>query len=414
MRLSNGPLQIDGLSRRVAAAVAERIGPGWSIGIRGSSLELDRENALSLRFSGLDIRNPQGALVVRAPLALVSLDLWGLLRLNLQPRSIEFRETQTTALVHRDGSIAFAASEANHPVDIEPHTPPSVDGVRGSVSPLSAAIASIFGVVLDSSGVVGALDRARVTDARLRLIDEDGHERAVFARVNGLFGRDPVNGTRNFELRLDGPHGEWRFGGSLRDGGASQERSGVITLDDLPVTDLLLLSGQSGLPLTTDLKVSARADVSLAAGRIKTMSAKLHTGDGTFLIEEKDFNPVTVESLDAALDWDEAGRVMSLDRAGLSRRRQCRAPDGHVDGEARRRRPGLDRDPGEPRRHPARRDAAGRAGEDRRDGCAALRPGRRHRHRRAEPVRPGGDGGDHRDDRHHRRRWRPHAPHRRP
>ena len=184
--------------------------------------------------------------------------------------------------------------------------------MRGSVSPLSAAIASIFGVVLDSSGVVGALDRARVTDARLRLIDEDGHERAVFARVNGLFGRDPVNGTRNFELRLDGPHGEWRFGGSLRDGGEGQERSGVITLDDLPVTDLLLLSGQSGLPLTTDLKVSARADVSLAAGRIRTMNAKLHTGDGTFLIEEKDFNPVTVESLDAALDWDEAGRVMAL------------------------------------------------------------------------------------------------------
>nr|WP_276592342.1 MULTISPECIES: DUF3971 domain-containing protein [unclassified Methylobacterium] len=312
LRLSNGPLQIDGLSRRVAAAVAERIGPGWSIGIRGSSLELDRENALSLRFSGLDIRNPQGDLVVRAPLALVSLDLWGLLRLNLQPRSIEFRETQTTALLHRDGSIAFAASEANHPVDIQPHTPPSVDAVRGSVSPLSAGIASIFGIVLDPSGVVGALDRARITDARLRLIDEDGRERAVFARVNGLFGRDPANGSRTFELRLDGPHGEWRFGGSLRDGGEGQERSGIITLDDLPVTDLLLLSGQSGLPLTTDLKVSARADVKLAAGRIQAMTARVHTGDGTFLIEEKDFNPVTVESLDANLDWDEAGRVMAL------------------------------------------------------------------------------------------------------
>ncbi|MCB4801322.1 DUF3971 domain-containing protein [Methylobacterium brachiatum] len=317
LRLSNGPLQIDALSRRVAAAVAERIGPGWSIAIRGSSLELDRENALSLRFSGLDIRNPQGDLVVRAPLALVSLDPWGLLHLNLQPRSIEFRETQTTALVHRDGSIAFAASEANHPVDIEPHTLPSVDDARGKVSPLSATVASIFGVVLDSSGIVGALDRARLTDARLRLIDDDGRERAVFARVNGLFGRDPVNGTRNFELRLDGPHGEWRFGGSLREGGEGQEgtehaRSGVITLDDLPVPDLLLLSGQSGLPLTTDLKLSARADVSLAGGRIKTMSAKVHTGDGTFLIEEKDFNPVTVESLDATLNWDEAGRVMSL------------------------------------------------------------------------------------------------------
>jgi len=208
IRLSNGPMRIDGLSAAVAKAVAERIGPGWSIALRGSSLELDRENALALRFTGLDIRNPQGALVVRAPLALVSLDPWGLLTLSLKPRSIEFRDTQTTALVHKDGSIAFAASEAAQPVDIEPHTPPSVDAARGNVSPLSAALASIFGVVLDPGGVVGALDRARITDARMRLIDDDGRERAVFARVNGLFGRDPVNGTRSFELRLDGPHGE--------------------------------------------------------------------------------------------------------------------------------------------------------------------------------------------------------------
>ena len=311
IRLSNGPMRIDGLSAAVAKAVAERIGPGWSIALRGSSLELDRENALALRFTGLDIRNPQGALVVRAPLALVSLDPWGLLTLSLKPRSIEFRDTQTTALVHKDGSIAFAASEAAQPVDIEPHTPPSVDAARGNVSPLSAALASIFGVVLDPGGVVGALDRARITDARMRLIDDDGRERAVFARVNGLFGRDPVNGTRSFELRLDGPHGEWRFGGSLHENGEGA-RSGRISLDDLPVTDLLLLAGQSGLPLTTDLKLSARADVALKNGAITTMSAKVHTGEGTFLIEEKDFNPVTIEDLSATLDWDEAARTMAL------------------------------------------------------------------------------------------------------
>ncbi len=311
IRLSNGPMRIDGLSASVAEAVAERIGPGWSIAIRGSSLELDRENALALRFTGLDIRNPQGALVVRAPLALVSLDPWGLLRLSLQPRSIEFRDTQTTALVHKDGSIAFAASEAAHPVDIEPHTPPSVDAARGTVSPLSAALASIVGVVLDPGGVVGALDRARITDAKMRLIDDDGRERAVFAKVNGLFGRDPVNGTRSFELRLDGPHGQWRFGGSLHENGDGA-RSGRITLDDLPLTDLLLLAGQSGMPLTTDLKLSARADVALVNGRVTTMTAKVHTGDGMFLIEEKDFNPVTIDDLTATLSWDEAARTMAL------------------------------------------------------------------------------------------------------
>ena len=80
-------------------------------------------------------------------------------------------------------------------------------------------------------------------------------------------------------------------------GAAARERTGIITLDDLPVTDLLLLSGQSRLPVDTDLKLSAKADVALDGGRIETHDAEVRTGDGNFLIEEKDFNPVTVESL---------------------------------------------------------------------------------------------------------------------
>ncbi|RZK89491.1 MAG: hypothetical protein EOO66_15935, partial [Methylobacterium sp.] len=40
MRLAYGPLQIDGLSARVSAALADRIGPGWRIDLRDSTLEL--------------------------------------------------------------------------------------------------------------------------------------------------------------------------------------------------------------------------------------------------------------------------------------------------------------------------------------------------------------------------------------
>jgi len=312
LRLTYGPLRIDGLSERVGAALAERIGPGWTVTLRDSALELDNENSLALRVTGLDIRNPEGATVVRAPLAVVSLDTWGLARFTVQPRSIEFRDVQMTALVHRDGSIAFAASEAANPKSASPHTLPSVDTARGSVSPVSAAVGSIFGVVLDSAGVVGALDRARITDARLTLVDEEGHERAVFEHVNGLFGRDATQDARLFELRIDGPHGEWRFGGTLREAGGSR-RTGVITLDDLPLADLLLLSGKSALPILTDLKLSARADVALDGSRIEDMKASLRTSDGNVLIQEKDFNPVTIESITASARWDEAARALHLD-----------------------------------------------------------------------------------------------------
>lgn len=312
LRLASGPLRVEGLSEQVASAIAARIGPGWRVELRDSALQLDAERSLALQVGGLDIRNPQGALVVRAPMALVSIDTWGLLRLSVQPRFIEFRDLQMTALVHRDGSIAFAAASPGHAGEAQPHTLPSVDAARGTVSPLSATVASIFGVVLDSAGVVGALDRARITNGRLTLIDDDARERAVFERVNALFRRDAARDARIFELRIDGPHGEWRFGGDLHEAGGTR-RTGVITLDDLPLTDLLLLSGQSGLPIATDLKLSAKADVALDAGRIETMALALQSSDGNVLIEEKDFNPVTIERVGATASWDETARTLRLD-----------------------------------------------------------------------------------------------------
>lgn len=312
LRLASGPLRIEGLSEQVASAIAARIGPGWRVDLRDSALQLDAERSLALQVGGLDIRNPEGALVLRAPMAVVSLDTWGLLRLSIQPRFIEFRDLQMTALVHRDGSIAFAAASPGNPGEAKPHTLPSVDAARGNVSPLSASIASIFGVVLDSAGVVGALDRARITNGRLTLIDDDARERAVFERVNALFRRDAARDARVFELRIDGPHGEWRLGGDLHEAGGLR-RTGIITLDDLPVTDFLLLSGQSKLPVTTDLKLSAKADIALDNGRIESMTTELRTGDGSLLIEEKDFNPVTVESLRAVANWDETARALRID-----------------------------------------------------------------------------------------------------
>jgi hypothetical protein len=102
-RLSTGPLRIDGMSERVASAIAGSVGPGWRVTLRDSAVELDSENSLALRVAGLDIYNPEGAVVVRAPQAVVSIDTWALLRLSVKPRAIEFRDLQMTALVHNNG-----------------------------------------------------------------------------------------------------------------------------------------------------------------------------------------------------------------------------------------------------------------------------------------------------------------------
>ena len=318
MRLASGPITFDGLSRQVESSIAARLGPGWHATLRDSAVELDAEGALALRASGLDIRNPEGALVVRAPLAVVSLDTWSLVTATFQARAIDFRDLQLRALVRRDGSIEFAAADADTvkppssaPAAPIPSTTPVTSPAADAPSALSTAVASVLGLVVDPRGVVGALDRARLTNARVTLVDEDGRERAAFHRVDGLFRRTGGAEGRSFEMRLDGPHGAWRFGGDVHDL-ADGRRRGVLTLDDLPSVDLLLLSGFSRLPVTTDLKLSVRANVELAANRLSAMDLAVRTSDGTILIEEKDFKPIAIEGLSARASWDEAGRRLDI------------------------------------------------------------------------------------------------------
>ena len=320
LRLSSGPLSFAGLSERVAASIASRIGPGWSVVLSTSALEL-ADGSLALRASGLDIRNPDGVLVVRAPDAVVAVGTLSLLTGGLQPRSLELRDLQVRAALNRDGSLSFVAAEGSDPqaVTLSPPVPnageeqPSPGSPAGERSALSTAIASLFDLVLEPRGVVGAIDRARLTNARLTLVDADRRERATFRQVDASFER--AADGRRFELRLEGPRGAWRIGGDLRsrDGG----REGTLTATDVPVEDLLLLSGLSKVPAETDLKLSGEAEAELRDGKVTRFDGRLATGAGTVQIDDKDMPPIDVEAATAHAVWDESRQTLALNALTL-------------------------------------------------------------------------------------------------
>ena len=136
LRLSAAPLTFEGLSERVAAAVAARIGPGWTVALKDSALALE-DGALALRTSGLDVRNPDGLLVLRSPNAVVSVDTTALLTGSLQPRLIEFRDLQVRAAIDRDGTLSFVAAEGGEPQAVA--GPPSTATAPCPSSPPRAA-----------------------------------------------------------------------------------------------------------------------------------------------------------------------------------------------------------------------------------------------------------------------------------
>src|SRR3954470_4885448 len=314
LRLSSGPLSFEGLSERVAAAIASRIGPGWTVALTTSAIELE-DGALALRTAGLDIRNPDGLSVVRSPHAIVSIDAKSLLTGTLQPRAIEFRDLQVRAALNRDGSLSFVAAEGSEPQAV---TSPAPGGApdQGSGSPpdsssvVALALGSLFDLVLEPRGVVGALDRARVTNARLALVDASGRERAAFSQVTGSFER-AASGGRRFDFSLEGPRGRWQLNGDLK--GGTRHRGGSIAGPDVPLADLMLLSGLSNAPATTDLKLSGHAAAFISEGRLASFETQLTTDAGMVQIDDKDMPPIDVAAASAHGLWDEARRTFALD-----------------------------------------------------------------------------------------------------
>ncbi len=312
LRLASGPMSVGPLAERLQTSLAHRIGPGWSVALHDSSLEL-YNGALALHTAGLDIRDPEGALVLRAPQALVSVDMLSLLTTQVQPRAMEFRDLQLRAVLNSNGALSFSpivetAEEAAAPKPAAP-TPALASG-PGGASPVAIAVASLFELLVGPSGLLGALDEAQVTNARLTLVDSEGKERATFRRVTANFERTEEGG-RTFGASLEGPGGVWRLDGEAR---ADRQGGFLGTLRgrDAPLQDILLLSGLSGIPATTNLKVSGEAQATIAGGRVTQLGARMESTSGIIQIEDKDTGPLGVDAIRVEAAWEEGRRALAL------------------------------------------------------------------------------------------------------
>jgi hypothetical protein len=308
LRLIAGPVSLNDYTKGVGDALAGRIGPGWRVAFNDTALELQGTTP-AVRAAGLEIRNPGGIVVVRAPLAVVSVDAMSLLTGNIALRAIELRDLQIRALVARDGSLSFVPQGETDPVPPPPDSaaaaPPAPQG-----SPVSQALASLLQPVLAPNGVVGALDRAIVTNARVTLIGADGRERVGFSRVGARFEQMGA-GKREIALDLEGPHGVWRVGGT-----AQESKEGVqslqLSVSDVPLADTLLLAGLSGLPDGSDLKLSAEFSASLQDRRLTALGGRFWSRDGVIELPDKNLRFLHVEQLAGSATWDEAARALSL------------------------------------------------------------------------------------------------------
>ncbi|WP_243368933.1 DUF3971 domain-containing protein [Microvirga solisilvae] len=319
LRLSAGPMSFGRLPERVADALAARIGPGWSVALRNTAIEL-HEGMPALRANGLDIRAPGGELVVRAPHALVSVDFVSLLTANLQPKAIQVRDLQLRVLVNRDGSLTFSPvqttedAHASSEGAVEP-SPSKAAAASLAISAngpsqVSGAVGSLFDLIVGPRSVLNSLDRAQLTNARLVFIDADLKERARFDRVDAVFDWSE-NGGRHFASTVEGKQGPWQLSGDVKAESGTAYRASVVA-DAAPIQDILLLSGLSSLPAATDLEFSGRFDVAYADGRVTELKTRLDSNAGMIQIEDKDTSALPVERATIVAEWNEGKKTLNL------------------------------------------------------------------------------------------------------
>lgn len=323
VRLSTGPVSFDGLADRAAEAIAARIGERWRVSVAGSAIEL-KDGWLALRATGLDIRNQEGVLVVRAPDAIVSVDTASLMTGVFVAKAIEFRDLQLDASLDRTGALTLvpAGEAVEGETAAAPRPGPPAEAPMGSPSPglppdgspqpspVSKAVASLFDLVLEPTGIIGAIDRAKLTNARLRIVDQNRQERAAFRNVSATFERYAPD-RRRFDLRLDGSAGGWRLQGdvTVQDGG---RREGTVTATDVPIQDVLLFAGMSGLPVATDARLTGQLEAALVGGRLARLDARLGSSSGSIRIDDEDMPPVGLEAASVEGSWNEEQRSLAL------------------------------------------------------------------------------------------------------
>lgn len=320
LRLDSAPLRVHGLSEQIETALAQRLGPTLVPSLGESALTL-HEGALALAVTDLGLYDANGALVARAPHAVVGIGTLSLLSGQPAPRSIVLSDVDLRARIARDGSVSLvpaqetpaqASSEPATPVEAEPLDP----SYEGFAPALEARSSAALAVLLDPTTPFGALESARLDGARLTLVDEAGRERVALGRIDARIWT--TGGRRSVEAQVASPRGTWTLRGAVEvaDEGVRQAE---LALEGLPAYDLALMSGVSQRISGDGLLLGGSARLSVAPdGAVRRLAVSLEGGPGWLTTRDPFMPRVPVDTAALDAEWRPAEGLVAIERLAIA------------------------------------------------------------------------------------------------
>ncbi|CAH1662907.1 AsmA-like protein [Hyphomicrobiales bacterium] len=325
LRILISPILIGDIANPIALHLAERLGPGWKVDLADTAITYTRHGP-TLRVDRIDVRDPRGLSLLKAQEAEIAVSPWALLRGEIIPRSVELSGLDLRLFVARDGGLALTAGEADPPeatqadpsLQARTDAPATTGSVPGkSTLPLAVGAVSFIDLVSGGDSAIAGVERVRLSGARLTLIDDTRRQRINFDDVSFNVAR-PAPGELHFGFGLTGRNGPWQVSGTVIGAAAGTERRVSMTVDDMPVSDLLSLNGIRTPLVTTDMPLSAKLDLTVAANdTLSAFDATLRGGRGVVVMDDPDQPPVTVDSFAVSSTWDAAAGELVITSADL-------------------------------------------------------------------------------------------------
>ena len=307
-RLAQGPLLVEGLAPRIAAALQERFGGGTSFSIAEARIERGAEG-LELALAALAVKDASGAAILTAPHARMALDppalLWG----RPVPRWLEVGDVEVRLTILPDGRLAFAGGAPGDPA-AEPR-PEAAAGSFG-IDRATVALGHFFEALAGPDSPLQAVERLGLTHGRLVLEDQVTHAAVRFEGVDLSLQKD---GARSLaRLSVDGPFGRWSARAELA-GDAAAGRSLDLSLGDLSFDEIALLAGIRDPGFVLDAPLSAHLTLALDAdGLLAQARGKLLLGAGLFKLGHRDSEPVLIDEGAATLHYELASGAIVVDQ----------------------------------------------------------------------------------------------------
>ncbi|HWG07262.1 MAG TPA: DUF3971 domain-containing protein, partial [Beijerinckiaceae bacterium] len=325
-RLTQGPISISDLGPRIAAALDQKVGPGYSFSVGATSIT-GSLRGLALSIDGLALRDMTGRPLVVAPKAEVSLDPLALLRGNVMPKRLQILDVDVRLSVLPDGSMAVSAG--SDPI-LLPATPVSTSGAaatadvsqlasaapQSAVQPVADAVSHVLDVVTAPDSPLSALERVGIAHGSLVFDDRTLNETTTYSNFELTYRK--ADDKLDFKVAADGASGRWQIGAKAQ-GAVGSGRSVDFNLDNVSLDQIVLFGGVRNLGFDFDMPISTKLHFGIdSAGHLAQAGGQFSFGSGYFYTSNPDAEPMLVDSLVGGFHWDAVNQQIVIDPTQFS------------------------------------------------------------------------------------------------